>query len=77
MFDDLSRKLDGVLKKLRGQGRVSPENVAETLREIRRVLLDADVNYRVARSFIDKVMERAAGEEVMQSITPGQLIVKI
>ncbi|MGB2957924.1 MAG: signal recognition particle protein [Bacteroidota bacterium] len=77
MFDDLSRKLDGVLKKLRGQGRVSPENVAETLREIRRVLLDADVNYRVARSFIDKVMERAAGEEVMQSITTGQLIVKI
>jgi len=77
MFDELSRKLDGVLKKLRGQGKVSPENVAQTLREIRRVLLDADVNYRVARSFIDRVMERAAGQEVMQSITPGQLIVKI
>jgi signal recognition particle subunit SRP54 len=77
MFDELSRKLDGVLKKLRGQGKVSPENVAQTLREVRRVLLDADVNYRVARTFIDRVMERAVGQEVMQSITPGQLIVKI
>jgi signal recognition particle subunit SRP54 len=77
MFDELSRKLDSVLKKLRGQGKVSPENVAQTLREVRRVLLDADVNYRVARGFIDRVMERAVGQEVMQSITPGQLIVKI
>jgi len=77
MFDELSRKLDGVLKNLRGQGRVSQENVAQTLREVRRALLDADVNYRVARSFIDRVMERAVGQEVMQSITPGQLIVKI
>jgi signal recognition particle subunit SRP54 len=77
MFDELSRKLDGVLKKLRGQGKVSPENVAQTLREVRRILLDADVNYRVARTFIDRVMERAVGQEVMQSITPGQLIVKI
>ncbi|MCK5572671.1 MAG: signal recognition particle receptor subunit alpha, partial [Bacteroidetes bacterium] len=77
MFEDLSQKLDGVLKKLRGQGRITPENVTQTLREVRRVLLDADVNYRVARNFIDSVMERAAGQEVMQSITPGQQIVKI
>ncbi len=77
MFEDLSRKLDTVLKRLRGQGKVSEANVAETLREVRRVLLDADVNYKVARQFMDDVLRRAVGQEVLQSITPGQLIVKI
>jgi signal recognition particle subunit SRP54 len=77
MFEDLSRKLDSVLKKLRGQGRITPENVTQTLREVRRVLLDADVNYRVARDFLHAVMQRAVGQEVMQRITPGQQIVKI
>jgi len=77
MFEDLSVKLDGVLKKLRGQGKISEANVAETLREVRRVLLDADVNYKVAKQFIDDVLKRAVGQEVLQSITPGQLIVKI
>jgi signal recognition particle subunit SRP54 len=77
MFEELSRKLDGVLKKLRGQGRISEENVAETLREVRRVLLDADVHYRVAGQFIENVRARALGREVLQSITPGQLMVKI
>lgn len=77
MFEELSRKLDGVLKRLRGQGRITEANVAETLREVRRVLLDADVNYKVARDFVDAVTARATGTEVLQSITPGQLIVKI
>ena len=77
MFEDLSVKLDGVLRKLRGQGKISEANVAETLREVRRVLLDADVNYKVAKQFIDDVLKRAVGQEVLQSITPGQLIVKI
>src|SRR5512140_3736512 len=77
MFEDLSRKLEGALKKLRGQGKISEANVAETLREVRRVLLDADVNYRVAKQFIDDVLKRAVGQEVLQSITPAQLIVKI
>ncbi|MBX2991574.1 MAG: signal recognition particle protein [Bacteroidetes bacterium] len=77
MFEDLSQKLDGVLKKLRGQGKISEANVAETLREVRRVLLDADVNYKVAKQFIDDVQKRAVGAEVLSSITPGQLIVKI
>ena len=77
MFEDLSVKLDGVLKKLRGQGKITEANVAETLREVRRVLLDADVNYKVAKQFIDDVLKRAVGQEVLQSITPGQLIVKI
>jgi signal recognition particle subunit SRP54 len=77
MFEDLSVKLEGVLKKLRGQGKITEANVAETLREVRRVLLDADVNYKVAKQFIDDVLKRAVGQEVLQSITPGQLIVKI
>ncbi len=77
MFDDLSRKLDAALKRLRGQGKISGENVAETLREVRRVLLDADVNYKVARDFVEGVLKRASGREVLESITPGQQIVKI
>lgn len=77
MFEDLSRKLDGVLKRLRGQGKISETNVAETLREVRRVLLDADVNYKVARQFVDDVLRRAVGQDVLQSITPGQLVIKI
>jgi len=77
MFEELSRKLDDVLRKLRGQGRITEANVAETLREVRRVLLDADVHYRVAGEFIESVRKKALGLEVLQSITPGQLIVKI
>ena len=77
MFDELSRKLEGVLKKLRGQGKISEANIAETLREVRRVLLDADVNFKVAKQFIEEVRKKALGQEVLQSITPGQLIVRI
>ena len=77
MFDDLSRKLDRVLKTLRGQGKLTEANIAETLREVRKVLLDADVNYKVAKQFVDEVQKRAVGTDVLTSITPGQLIVKI
>ncbi len=77
MFEDLSQKLELVFKKLRGQGKISEANVAESLREVRRVLLDADVNYKVVRKFIEDVQARAVGQEVLQSITPGQLIIKI
>lgn len=77
MFEDLTQKLDLVLKKLRGQGKISEANIAESLREVRRVLLDADVNYKVVRQFIEDVQKRSLGQEVLQSITPGQLIVKI
>jgi len=77
MFEDLTQKLERVFKRLRGQGKISEANIAETLREVRRVLLDADVNYKVARQFIDDVQKRALGQDVLQSITPGQLIVKI
>lgn len=77
MFEDLTQKLELVFKKLRGQGKITEANVAESLREVRRVLLDADVNYKVVKQFIDDVQKRSVGQEVLQSITPGQLIVKI
>jgi len=77
MFEELSGKLESVLRKLRGQGRITEQNVADTLREVRRVLLDADVNYKVARQFIDDVMKRSTGADVLRSITPGQQVVKI
>ncbi len=77
MFDDLSYKLESVLKKVRGQGKITEKNIDESLREIRRVFFDADVNYKVVSSFIKDVKERSLGKEVLTSITPGQLIVKI
>jgi signal recognition particle subunit SRP54 len=77
MFEDLTRKLETVFKKLRGEGKLTESNVAESLREIRRVLLDADVNYKVAKQFVERVQQRSIGKEVLTSITPGQQIVKI
>ncbi len=77
MFGELTQKLDTVLKKLRGQGRITEKNIEESLRSIRCVLLEADVNYKVAKSFIARVSEKAVGQEVLKSITPAQQIVKI
>jgi len=77
MFEDLSQKLEIVFKKLRGQGKITEANIGESLREVRRVLLDADVNYKVVRQFIEDVQKKAVGTEVLHSLTPGQLIVKI
>ncbi|MDP3149457.1 MAG: signal recognition particle protein [Ignavibacteria bacterium] len=77
MLEDLSAKLELALKKVRGQGKITEKNISETLREIRRVLLDADVNFKVAKEFIEKVSVKALGQEVLVSITPGQLITKI
>lgn len=77
MFESLSQKLEAVFKKLRGEGKITEANITETLREVRRVLLDADVNYKVAKDFIEKVQARAVGQEVLNSVTPGQLIIKI
>lgn len=77
MFETLTEKLDIALKKLRGQHRISEENTAEALREVRRVLLDADVNVNVVKSFIDNIQKKALGREVVTSVTPGQLIIKI
>jgi signal recognition particle subunit SRP54 len=77
MLEELSLKLETTLKKVRGQGRLNEKNISDTLREIRRVLLDADVNYKVAKEFIEKVSGKALGAEVIASISPGQLITKI
>ena len=77
MFEELTQKLESIFKKLRGQGKISESNIADSLREVRRVLLDADVNYKVVKQFIDDVQKRSAGQDVLTSITPGQLIVKI
>ncbi|MDF1610923.1 signal recognition particle protein [Stygiobacter electus] len=77
MLDELTEKLEKALKKITGQGKITESNISETLREIRRVLLDADVNYKVAKDFIEKVKEKSLGQEVINSVTPGQLITKI
>ncbi len=77
MFESLSEKLEGALQSVSGQGRINELNIAETMREIRRALLNADVNYQVARDFTNRVKEKATGEEVLTSVTPGQQLTKI
>ena len=77
MFDELTTKLAGVFRKLTGRGRLSEQDVRDAVREIRRVLLEADVNLAVARDLCKRVEERAIGAELLQSIAPGQQVVKI
>lgn len=77
MFESLSDKLERAFKVLKGEGRVTEINVAETLKEVRKALLDADVNYKVAKQFTDTVKEKALGQNVLTSVSPGQLLIKI
>jgi signal recognition particle subunit SRP54 len=77
LFDELAGKLDGALKKLRQRGVLNEPMIREGLREVRRVLLEADVNFQVTREFLDRVQERALGETVLKAVSPGQQIVKI
>mgnify|MGYP000855327958 FL=1 len=77
MFDNLSDKLERALKTLKGQGKITEINVAETLKEVRKALLDADVNYKVAKTFTDTVKEKALGQNVLTAVSPSQLLVKI
>lgn len=77
MFENLSEKLERSFKILKGHGRITEINVAETMKEIRRALLDADVNYKVAKSFTDEVKNKALGQNVINAIQPGQLMIKI
>lgn len=77
MFENLSDKLDRAFKVLKGQGKISEINVAETLKEVRKALLEADVNYKVAKTFTDTVKEKALGQNVLISVSPSQLMVKI
>jgi signal recognition particle subunit SRP54 len=77
MFDSLSAKLQSTFKNLRGLGRISESNVSDALREVRLALLEADVNFKVARDFIDRVKTKSIGQEVVQSVQPGQQVIKI
>jgi len=77
MFENLSDRLEKSFKILKGQGRISEINVAETLKDVRRALLDADVNYKIAKNFTDTVKKKALGEDVINAVKPGQMMVKI
>lgn len=77
MFDNLSHKLDKAIKTLKGQGRITDINVASTVKEIRRALIDADVNYKVAKEVTDRIKDKAIGRDVLIAVSPGQLLVKI
>ncbi|MDZ4794110.1 MAG: signal recognition particle protein [Bacteroidota bacterium] len=77
MFNSLQDKLESAFKNLKGQGRITELNIATTLKEIRRALVDADVNYKIAKDFTDRVKEHAIGEKVINAISPGQLMTKI
>ncbi len=77
MFNSLQEKLESAFKNLKGQGRITELNIATTVKEIRRALVDADVNYKIAKEFTDKVKDKAIGEKVINAISPGQLMTKI
>ncbi len=77
MFESLQERLEGAFKTLKGQGKITEINIAETVKEIRRAMVDADVNYKIAKEFTDKVKEAALGQNVLTAVSPGQLMVKI
>ena len=77
MFNSLQEKLESAFKNLKGQGRITELNIATTVKEIRRALVDADVNYKIAKEFTDKIKDKAIGEKVINAISPGQLMTKI
>jgi signal recognition particle subunit SRP54 len=77
MFDNLTERLEQSFRILKGQGRITEINVAETLKEVRRALLDADVNYKIAKNFTDRVKEKAIGQKIITAVKPGQMMVKI
>ncbi len=77
MFDQLTRSFESFFKKIKGHGKLTEENVREALREVRRILLEADVNFKVVKDFITQVQEKALGQEVLRSVTPGQQVIKI
>uniref|UniRef100_UPI003561EDB5 signal recognition particle receptor subunit alpha n=1 Tax=Mangrovibacterium sp. TaxID=1961364 RepID=UPI003561EDB5 len=77
MFENLNEKLERSFKLLKGQGKITEINVAETLKEVRRALLDADVNFKIAKSFTETVKEKALGENVLNAVKPGEMMVKV
>ena len=77
MAFDLTEKLQNVFKNLRSKGRLTEEDVKAALKEVKMALLEADVNFKVVKNFVKKVQERAVGQDVLNSLTPGQLVVKL
>src|ERR1019366_2992080 len=77
MFNSLSEKLESAFKNLKGEGRINDLTIANTVKDIRRALIEADVNFKIAKEFTDRIKEKAAGEKVLNAISPGQLMVKI
>jgi len=77
MFESLSERLERSFKILKGEGKITEINVAETLKDVRKALLDADVNYKIAKTFTDTVKDKAIGQDVLTSLKPQQLLVKI
>ncbi|MCD5397640.1 signal recognition particle protein Srp54, partial [candidate division NPL-UPA2 bacterium] len=77
MFDNISVRFGTIFKKLRGRGKLTPKNIEESLKEVRLALLEADVNYKVVKKFIDEVREKAVGEKVLRNLNPGQQVVKV
>src|SRR5688500_10252207 len=77
MFESLSERLESAFKQIKGEGRITELNIAATVKDIRRALVDADVNYKIAKEFTDKVKEKATGEKVLLAVSPGQQMVKI
>ncbi|HNK12058.1 MAG TPA: signal recognition particle receptor subunit alpha, partial [Chitinophagales bacterium] len=77
MFENLQDKLEGAFKNLKGQGKLTELNIAATVKDIRRALVDADVNYKIAKEFTDTIKDKALGQNVLTAVSPGQLMVKI
>jgi len=77
MFEQIQDRLSGIVKTIKGQGKITESNISDAMRDVRRALLEADVNFKVVRTFVDRVKERASGEKVFNSVTPGQQFIKI
>ncbi len=77
MFQNLTERLESAFKQIKGEGRITELNIAATVKDIRRALVDADVNYKIAKEFTDKIKDEAMGQKVITAVSPGQLMVKI
>src|SRR5918996_4552150 len=77
MFENLTERLESAFKQIKGEGRITELNIAATVKDIRRALVDADVNYKIAKDFTDRVKDKAMGEKVLLAVSPGQQMVKI
>src|ERR1700737_4761219 len=77
MFENLSERLESAFKQIKGEGRITELNVAATVKDIRRALIDADVNFKIAKDFTDTIRHKAMGQKVLTAVSPGQLMVKI